>query len=154
MITCRFYVSNLLKIARNDKGLNKLEYIEDFSNEWKSEFRDLALVAYEIEGHADSAPYGEDLVCAATTALAYSCLTALDDILNIELKYLIYDGYVRVEVDKLDELDSQQIEKVNLLIESLFLGLRQINESYNKKYLSLHTEFYEARLGGQNNDED
>lgn len=39
---------------------------------------DGALAGYEFSGHADSAPYGEDLVCAAASTLAIVTANSLE----------------------------------------------------------------------------
>ncbi len=154
MISCTFYVSDFSDFTRQTRGLNSPDFAKTYSDEWGEEFRNSALVGFELNGHADSAPYGEDIVCAACTALAMSALTALNDILNLEPDYLIYDGYLKVGLSDIEKLTLRQIQDADLIIESLFLGLRQINESYDEKYLRLHTDFYQTGFGGQNNDED
>lgn len=48
-----------------------------------------------IEGHADFAPRGEDIVCAAVSALVYALIAALEEKQQIR-EMVIRPGYVTV----------------------------------------------------------
>ncbi|MDO5732474.1 MAG: ribosomal-processing cysteine protease Prp [Eubacteriales bacterium] len=102
--------------------------------------------AFRLEGHADSAAHGYDLVCAGVTALASSCIASVLYILDIEAEYELLEGCACLKLPKELELTEREREDLDLLIRSLHLGLQQINENYENRYLRIVSEVTE--LGG------
>jgi hypothetical protein len=84
-------------------------------------------VYFEIEGHADQAEYGYDVICAAVSVLGQTTLVSLNEIAGIEnLNYAIEDGYLRCQLPAL--LTEAQEEIARILVESLVLGIRGVAE--------------------------
>lgn len=94
-------------------------------------FRDVneRYFAFEMEGHADYADYGEDIVCAALTALATSCIGAMTDLLELDVNYVAGPGLITLEVLKLGTREPEMEAKIDLLFKSFELGARQVLES-------------------------
>ncbi|WP_034986784.1 ribosomal-processing cysteine protease Prp [Liquorilactobacillus sucicola] len=84
---------------------------------------------FEITGHADSGVYGQDIVCAAVSALAISTINGLEKLAHTDPKVDANEeegGYLRVE------LNSQELSNsdAQLLLANLELGLQDIEKNY------------------------
>lgn len=85
-------------------------------------------VYFEIEGHANQAEYGYDVVCAAVSVLGQTALVSLNEIAGIvDLNYTIEDGYLRCQLPQ--HLTETQEEIARILIESLIVGIRGVAEN-------------------------
>ena len=92
---------------------------------------------FTLSGHAESGPYGHDLVCAAASALAIGTTNNLKRLVSIEPKVdadEIEGGFLEVTVP--NGLDSKQQEHAELLLQSLYYSLVDIQESYGD-YISV-----------------
>jgi len=83
-------------------------------------------IGYEIDGHADFAKAGKDIVCAAISVLSINCANSIDEIAHVKCDVTQKDGYLKVTVRDFDN------DKVQLFIESLKLGLSEIQKNYPK----------------------
>ncbi len=59
---------------------------------------DGALRGFEISGHADHAPYGEDTVCAAVSSAAYLVANTITEILKIPAEITVEQGTMIVQI--------------------------------------------------------
>ena len=85
------------------------------------------LQSLEIKGHANAAPYGEDVVCGAVSLASFGALNALEDI-EEEFDYSIdqEEGDIRLEAKgKISEHDQ-------IVLETLILQLKTVEVSYPK----------------------
>lgn len=153
MIDVRFLVSSEYPRERELLFFSREEQLAGHPEEWTADFADLPFVGFEMAGHADSAPHGEDLVCAAATALSMTTVASAVELLQVRADIETDEGYLRFVCENLSELSARQREDLDLLLQAFFLGLRQINDSYDNQYLSLRTEVL-LGFGGQKNDED
>ena len=83
---------------------------------------------FEASGHAGFARYSKDIVCASISALTITFINSVESILNV-VPDIVSDeksGYMKVTIKEYNN------EKVQLLFESLSLGLNGIQESYPK----------------------
>lgn len=81
-----------------------------------------------VSGHAMCAPKGEDLVCAAVSALAQTLYFSLVRVLKLEVKADVREGYLALELPK--NLPEPLAHDVELLVKSLAVGLEEIDKSY------------------------
>lgn len=81
-----------------------------------------------VSGHAGSAPKGEDLICAAVSALAQGYFFSLRRLLDIDVDADVKDGYLSLTLP--DNLPERTTEHASLLAESMLIGLDEINRSY------------------------
>ena len=85
----------------------------------------------EIKGHANSAPHGQDLVCAAVSAVITGGFNNLNNHKNYELK--LDEGYAlfqsNVPLDAHDET----------VIETIICGLNTIKET-NPEFIQIKTD--------------
>jgi uncharacterized protein YsxB (DUF464 family) len=84
---------------------------------------------YRFEGHADSAPYGEDLVCAAASILAVITENSLE-VQHIPHQGQAQSGLVWVQVPVLK--DQKQHITAQAVLTTLAVGAKQLAKSYPK----------------------
>ena len=63
----------------------------------------------KVTGHADSAPYGEDLVCAAVSAVVTGGINALD-LTAVKVKNIV--GLADIQVSQPDHQANQSVYRV------------------------------------------
>lgn len=94
--------------------------------------------AFELSGHAESGPYGFDLVCAAVSAVSFGTVNAIDALCKIELEIKQgEEGYLYVSLPHNITPDSK--EKAVLLIEGMVISLQSIEREYNQ-FVRIKTE--------------
>ena len=88
-------------------------------------------VSFVSSGHAGYAEEGQDIICAAVSALIINTVNSIekftDDVIETEEK----DGYVSFHFTK------PVTEKGTLLMDSLVLGLTDSSYSYKNRYLTV-----------------
>lgn len=86
------------------------------------------ITSFKMTGHADAGPYGQDIVCAAASALSISTVNGLEQVVHAtpHIKQDSANGGF-LEVSQLDEGRESQI-----LLRTLLNGLLDIQESYPK----------------------
>ena len=87
-------------------------------------FEEKAFESLEVSGHADTAPCGHDLVCAAVSGILTGCTNAIKDEKNFHLESR--DGYYKLEA--LGPLSSHD----EGVIDSIIVGLQTIASEYGK----------------------
>jgi uncharacterized protein YsxB (DUF464 family) len=90
----------------------------------KGEFASL-----EVKGHAESAPYGKDLVCAAISAITVGGLNALSD---DQKKYKVSIDQGHVYLEALEPLSSHD----QIVITTIITQIESVAES-SKDYVTL-----------------
>jgi uncharacterized protein YsxB (DUF464 family) len=84
-----------------------------------------------MHGHAGYAAYGQDIVCAAASALFINTANAIEKFTD--------DDFCVNQDTKTDQvilqLTSPISEKSKLLVDSLLLGLQGIEEEYSSEYI-------------------
>jgi uncharacterized protein len=88
--------------------------------------------SFEMRGHADAGPHGQDIVCAGASAVSFGTVNAVDTLCNVQLEIDMADdgGFLRCTVPS--GLDVQTYEKVQLLLEAMVVSLNSISEQYGK----------------------
>ena len=92
------------------------------------------ILGFTAKGHSGYAEKGEDIVCAAVSALTETAYLGLTELLKLEPEFRSGDGELRVMLPK--ELPREQGEKAELILGSMLLGLRAIEENYSN-YLKI-----------------
>ncbi|KIS04126.1 ribosomal-processing cysteine protease Prp [Paucilactobacillus wasatchensis] len=84
------------------------------------------ILEFRITGHADSGPYGQDIVCAAVSALAITTVNGLKQVVHVNPKIISNetDGGL-LKVLQLDERKESQI-----LLETFANGISDIAANY------------------------
>jgi uncharacterized protein YsxB (DUF464 family) len=87
-----------------------------------------AIRSFAIRGHADLAPRGEDVVCAAVSALAQGILIGLEEVVRIPVDVDVRDGWLRCTLRSHPE--GERGGQAQVLLRTLLLSLRSIEEGY------------------------
>ena len=94
---------------------------------------DRQIAGYVCEGHAGYAQEGFDIICSAVSALAVNTANSIeqftDDPLTVEESE--DGGYLKVL------LTGEISDQTKLLLASLSLGLKTIEETYGRRYLTV-----------------
>lgn len=78
-----------------------------------------------VSGHADSAEYGSDIVCASVSVLAINTINALTELADAELSYYADEGDLHFVVNnKLED------KSVQILLQAMELGFESIRSEY------------------------
>ena len=100
---------------------------------WKSEDQ---YRGYELTGHAEFAESGQDIICAAVSALVINMINSVEELTedDYSVEQATDGGFLRMEFEECLS------EKARLLMDSLILGLRSIEAEYGNEYITLITE--------------
>ena len=84
---------------------------------------------FKVEGHAESTPDGVmDSVCAVVSTATQFAVLGLIDILSIKVNLTMGSGLLDCEIPKISNKDT--LEKSNVILETLVLTLRQVEEQF------------------------
>ena len=85
------------------------------------------ITGFDINGHAEYAPHGEDIVCSAVSILA---ITTVNSLLEQAGKALVKseDGLVSVRLP--EDLDEKQELKAQVILKTLLIGLNGVSMEY------------------------
>ena len=86
-------------------------------------------------GHAGYAEEGQDIVCAAVSALIITTVNSLDAFTDEKIEVGEDDGYISIHFKT-----NPNTERGKLLMDSLILGLTEIEHSYNNRYLTVRVK--------------
>lgn len=91
-------------------------------------YKDKQIQEVKVSGHANSAEYGKDLVCAGVSTVCSGIANTLvtyrfldDNMGTIDYQ----EGFVRIKVNQFDE-------KIQVVLETFVISLMTIEESYSK----------------------
>ena len=85
------------------------------------------MVAYEVSGHADYAEEGQDIVCAAVSALTLAAINGLEEHLKRELSYGCNDGQLKVTLKQTPDDLTQAI------LATMEMALKDIAGQYPRR---------------------
>lgn len=99
-----------------------------------------AIVSFELSGHASAGEYGQDIICAAVSALAFNAVNGIDALAGfqpiVELDE-VDEGYMYVET--IVDVNQEQTNISQILLESLLIGLQGIEEEHSA-FIQITTE--------------
>ncbi|MBQ8682451.1 MAG: ribosomal-processing cysteine protease Prp [Selenomonadales bacterium] len=99
----------------------KIKILRSYSN---------SVTGFCINGHAGSAPYGQDIVCAAVSALAQTALLGLTIHLKRDVSYDMEEGRLSVQ------LNAKPDAQTDAVLETMILGLLEI-EKLHSDYITI-----------------
>ncbi|MDI3327616.1 MAG: ribosomal-processing cysteine protease Prp [Alicyclobacillaceae bacterium] len=82
----------------------------------------------KVSGHAGWSEAGQDIVCAAVSALTLNVVNSCRGLLGVALPFQARNGYLDLQVP--EDLPEDVAERVQLLLESCVFGLWQTAERY------------------------
>ena len=77
----------------------------------------------KLEGHANYAPHGCDIVCAGVSALIQNLIQSIETLTDDKISYSMQSGMIDVEFRDLSEHGQ-------VLMDSFFIGYSMIAETY------------------------
>ncbi len=89
--------------------------------------------SFHCNGHADYAEAGSDIVCAAISILVINTINSIECFGN--QKFICTQN--EKEGDIYFELSEHPTVETKLLLDSMVLGLKDVEKQYNGKYLKL-----------------
>lgn len=91
---------------------------------------------FVVSGHAEYAEQGEDIVCAGVSALVFTTINSLDSLLQSDINLSVDEETGLISCI----FKSEPTEKEELLINSLILGLLDIEKNYGNKFLTVNVQ--------------
>lgn len=97
------------------------------------DYRNERIQSFEISGHANSGPYGYDLVCAAVSAVSFGAINAVLELCHIDLKIKqgTDGGYLHVMFPDAKRL-KEEFEKAQLIFEAMIVSLQTIEREHKQ----------------------
>lgn len=83
-----------------------------------------------VDGHAGYAKTGNDIICAAVSALAQGLIHSLIALTDDKISYHVADGHIDINYKDLSE-------RGNLLIDSFFIAVSDIQLTYGINYVKI-----------------
>lgn len=77
-----------------------------------------------VSGHANYAANGEDIICAAVTALSVTLVKSIEDLTDGKIEYDVRPGWVDIKYGNLSE-------KAKTLVDSFFIGICLIADEFS-----------------------
>ena len=90
-------------------------------------------VSFSCKGHAGYDEYGKDIVCAALSMLIINTINSIESLTGCKFTVDASKDGGDIKVS----FDSYASDKASLLIDSMILGIRTVEEEYGKSYVSL-----------------
>ncbi|MDD6811757.1 MAG: ribosomal-processing cysteine protease Prp [Lachnospiraceae bacterium] len=87
-------------------------------------------------GHAGFADYGKDIVCASISVLVINTINSLEEIVKEKITVQMDEESGKIVCS----FDRPLRETSKVLVDSLILGLSQIEKQYGKRYCKLEFE--------------
>lgn len=87
-------------------------------------------IVIEVKGHSGTGTKGNDIICAAISALFQTLVLSVFRILKIDQDIERDDSGYMSSLIKIDALEKDDLMKLKLLIESFILGTSEISREY------------------------
>jgi hypothetical protein len=91
---------------------------------------DRSILSFQVQGHAEYDKPGRDIVCAGVSAVAIGTVNAVEALTGVVLTDQADNGLLQAAVPA--ELTTERKQQVDLLLESMLVMLRTIEQSYGK----------------------
>lgn len=86
------------------------------------------VTGFTVHGHAGYAPRGEDIVCAAVSALTDTVTLSLLRLAGVAVRVEAREGHLACSLPEV--LEDDAAERADLLINTLLLGVEEIARAY------------------------
>ena len=92
------------------------------------------IIGFEAKGHTGYADRDYDIVCAGVSSLTQTAYLGITELAGAEADIYQGDGVLRLRLGR--QLTKKQREKAELILGTMVIGLRSIEENYSD-YLKL-----------------
>lgn len=89
------------------------------------------IIEYKLEGHANTAPYGQDIVCAAASMLSINTVNSIEALAGCTPNVVTNDqegGCLIVSLPQ--KMNQEKMNISQILLESLLIGLTDLAHEY------------------------
>src|SRR5690625_3965095 len=93
------------------------------------------ITGFEMSGHADSGPYGYDLVCAGVSAVSFGSINAVTSICDVDLSIDMADSGYRRGM-RPGEVSGEENQRIQPTVEARIVSLLTIENNY-KRFITL-----------------
>ncbi|MBZ4687265.1 MAG: uncharacterized protein PWQ96_126 [Clostridia bacterium] len=90
---------------------------------------------FQVQGHSGYSEQGSDIVCSGISAITQSAVMGLQYYFDESVEVKVKEGFLKCNL-VLDKLSEAELEKVEVIIQTMLLGLESIKEEY-KGYLNI-----------------
>ena len=90
--------------------------------------KDANIVKGVVSGHTGFEDVGKDIVCASVSSVYFMALNGISNILDIKFGYSIDDAFAEFILP--DDLNDEQTSKINILLDSMYLFLKELESQY------------------------
>lgn len=90
---------------------------------------------FKVEGHANFANAGSDIVCAGVSAVTVGTVNAVEELTGVEMTSRMKNGFLSADLPP--SCPAAEREQAELLLSSLVVMLRSIEQSYGP-YIKIH----------------
>ena len=98
-----------------------------------------SITGFKIEGHANYAEAGRDIVCAGVSAVTVGTVNAVEELTGIEMNARMKHGFLSANLPA--ECSPDERKKAVLLLSSLVVMLRSIEDSYGQ-YIKIQEQTF------------
>ncbi|MBM7584834.1 uncharacterized protein YsxB (DUF464 family) [Bacillus pakistanensis] len=93
------------------------------------------ITSFSMDGHANFAEHGQDIVCAGASAVSFGSINAIIALTGVEPEIEQTDGgYLHCTFS--EDLPKEKDEQVQLLLKGMIVSLQTIERDY-KKYIKI-----------------
>ena len=96
--------------------------------------RDNTYIGFCMEGHSGYADAGEDIVCAAVSAITQTAAMGISELVRCPAALEIKDGGLYLMLEK--TVKGSKLQQAELILGTMLLGLRSVEQDYSD-YLKL-----------------
>lgn len=96
--------------------------------------RNNQITAFDISGHSGYSKHGEDIVCAAISAITQTAELGITELLRIPAKVNKNDKAGRLTLHLPQEISSSDMEKAQILLQTMKLALENLLHGYSKYF--------------------
>jgi hypothetical protein len=100
------------------------------------------ITGYRVDGHAFYDDPGKDIVCAGVSAVTVGTVNSVELLTGWELQASMDHGKLHVTIPELQQAEGH--DQVQLLLESMVVMLRSIEQSYGAYIAMQDTKQYES----------
>ena len=98
---------------------------------------------FEAAGHAGYGPVGTDIICSAITAITSTAIGSLQDIAKLQVEAILKDGLIACLIPEKTAMTGEQYQTAAVILESMLLGCRQIENSYGRTYVQVREKMFQ-----------
>ncbi len=91
------------------------------------------IIGFHVIGHSGYSESGTDIVCASVSALVFNCINSMEKFSETKFDLHQNESEGMIDLKCVNNLDEAAI----LLLKSLFLGIRGIQDAYGEQYVIL-----------------